>query len=179
MSPYLHQQGPGGQVLIIPAVAQHNGPGQGDIVGNQLLLIADGQRQVVNPVGVGGSAAVRAHYQHHLCHLLPVFLADQFINGAIGTHQGIPVHVQNNFDAGVFGQPILHRRTGAVIRPVIGGIVVQIGVVNHFKPIFPENLGHLLPYPHHIAGAVGGPVGVALLVGKAIGLGISFTAVGM
>ena len=87
--------------------------------------------------------------------------------------------IQNDFNGGVLGQPVLHRRARAVIGPVIGGVVVQIGVVDDLKPIFPENLGHLLPHPHHVAGTVGGAIGIALLVGEAVALGIGLAAVGM
>ena len=65
-------------------------------------------------------AAVGAHHQHNLGGLFPILLGDQLIDGAVAAHQGVPVDVQDDPDGGILGQPVPHRRLGAVI----GGVVI-------------------------------------------------------
>ena len=177
MAPHLHQQGAGGELLVIAAAAQGDGPGQAHVVGDELPLEADSQGQVVGPARVAGPAAVGAHHQHHLGRLFFVLLGDQLIDGPVRPHQGVPVHVQNDFDGGIFGQPVLHRRLGPVIGPVIRRVVVQVGVVDHLEPVGAEDLRHLFPHPDHVVGAVGGAEGVALLVQVPVVLGVGLAAV--
>ena len=123
--------------------------------------------------------AVRAHHQHHLGDLLPRLLGHHFIHLAVLAHQRVPVDIQHDLDRRVFGQPLFHRRPGAVIGPGVGGVVIQGGVVDHPKAVGPEHGGHLLPHPHHVVGAVGGAVGVAGLIGVPVRLGVGLAAVGV
>ena len=174
MSAHLHQQGAGQPVLIILSAAQHRRAGQGDIVRHQLPLKPDRQGQIVLPPVVS-----RAHHQHDLSRPLPVLGGDKLVNGAVLSHQCIPMHIQGQFDRGILLQPPLHRRPGALIGAAVSGVVVQLRVVDHLKSIGAEHLGDLLSHPHHIVGAVCGAVGVALGVGLAVALDIGLAAVGV
>ena len=62
VAPHLHQEGAGGELLVVAAAAQGDGPGQAHVVGDELLLEADSQGQVVGPARVAGPAAVGAHH---------------------------------------------------------------------------------------------------------------------
>ena len=86
MTAHLHQQGAGEQLLVIPAVAQDDGPGQLAIAPGQPLLEQHGEGQVVPPSGVLFPPAVRAHHQHHLGDLLPRLLGHHFIYLAVLAH---------------------------------------------------------------------------------------------
>ena len=50
VAPHLHQQGAGGELLVVTAAAQGDGPGQAHVVGDELLLESDSQGQVVGVV---------------------------------------------------------------------------------------------------------------------------------
>ena len=51
--------------------------------------------------------------------------------------------------------------------------------MNHLKAVGPEDGGDLLSHPDHVMGAVGGAVGVALLISIPVGHGVGLAAVGV
>ena len=51
--------------------------------------------------------------------------------------------------------------------------------MDHLEAVGPEHRGDLLPHPHHVVGAVGGTVGVALLVHVPVRLAVRLAAVGV
>ena len=120
---HLHQQRTVGELLVVPGGAHGHGPGQGGIEGVHALLDAAGQGQVLHPVGVFSPLA-GAQHQHDLGGVHPVDPGDGLVYRAVLPHQGVPVDVQHDFDGGILLQIPLYRLGGAVIGPVVLGVVV-------------------------------------------------------
>ena len=123
MGAHLHQQRTVGELLVVPGGAHGHGPGQGGIEGVHALLDAAGQGQVLHPVGVFSPLA-GAQHQHDLGGVHPVDPGDGLVYRAVLPHQGVPVDVQHDFDGGILLQVPLYRLGGAVIGPVVLGVVV-------------------------------------------------------
>ncbi len=141
-------------MLVVPGIAHSNRPHQRGIAVRQTLLQRSGQLQVLPPLRMFQTAAVRADHQAHLGRVHPGHIADHLVHTAVIACNGVPVYIQNKGDAGVLLHIRLHRLQRPVVGPAVLRVIVERGIVEHSQSGVLQSLGQLVPHPHHVVRAI-------------------------
>ena len=136
-------------MLVVALVDERDRPHQRRVRRIHRILQIHRQAQVLLPVRVVEPRGVRAHEQHHLRARGIGQLGHCFIDHAVRA-QRVAVQVDDDAQARVLVQVLLHGRARAVVRARVARVVVDRPVVQHLQPGGRERVGQHVAHVHNI-----------------------------